>query len=495
LTKSFQAEKQAFVKRVIRGQIRYFAPKIDHSSAMTAASPTHGHSKKSPKLAFATIENLKSAMKQSVSVFKFGGASLKDPAAVRNVANILQLHTSQQLVVVVSAMGKTTDALETVVQAHAAQSGKAFEILEGIKAQHYRLMDELFEPNDEIYAQVNDTFVEIEWALDEPPHENYDYMYDQIVSVGEVVSSKIVAAFLNKTGLPTQWLDARDVIMTDDIFREGWVQWDETKERVERILKPMLQQPGFLLTQGFIGSTSENFTTTLGREGSEYSAAILSFCLDAQDMTIWKEVPGVLTADPRLFNNVVKLDRLSYKEALEMTYYGAKIIHLKTISPLQNKSIPLYVKSFMDPQGEGTLISSEVEDIYPPLVAVEANQVLLQISTRDFSFVAEHHISFLFKLIAELRLQVNMMQNSAISFRICINDVDDKADRFAERISDKFKVILERGLELVTVRHYQENVLENLRRGKIVLMEERIGNITAQMVMKTVPTIERKQTS
>lgn len=431
-------------------------------------------------------------MKQAISVFKFGGASLKDAAAIKNVANILQSYKSHKLVIIVSAMGKVTNALETVAQSHAAQDGKAFEILEGIKAQHYRIIDELFEAGDEVYAQVNDSFVEIEWVLDEPPHENYDYMYDQIVSIGEVVSSKIAAAYFNEAGLPTQWLDARDVIITDDIFREGWVQWPETEERAERIVKPMLEKPGFIVTQGFIGSTTENFTTTLGREGSDYTAAIFSFCLNAKDMTIWKDVPGVLTADPRLFDNVVKLDRLSYKEAIEMTYYGAKVIHPKTIKPLQNKSIPLYVKSFIDPLGEGTLVSSEVEDTYPPMVAVESDQVLLQISTRDFSFVAEHHISLLFNIIAEFRLQVNMMQNSAISFSICINDVDDKADRFAERISDKFKVVLDRGLELVTVRHYQENVLDNLRRGKIVLLEERIKNTTAQMVMKDVPVIQRK---
>nr|MBP9874998.1 aspartate kinase [Haliscomenobacter sp.] len=240
-----------------------------------------------------------------------------------------------------------------------------------------------------------------------------------------------------------------------------------------------------------IGSTTENFTTTLGREGSDYTAAIFSFCLDAERMTIWKDVPGVLTADPRLFENVVKIDRLSYKEAIEMTYYGAKVIHPKTIKPLQNKSIPLYVKSFIDPSGEGTCISDEAEDLYPPMVAVEMNQALLLISTRDFSFVAEHHMSYLFNMIAEMRLQVNMLQNSAISFNVCVNDIDDKVDRFAERIQDKFKVIIDRGLELYTVRHYHPDVLVNLRRGKIVLMEERTSE-NMQMVVKDVPVMRRR---
>ncbi|MCB0643187.1 MAG: aspartate kinase, partial [Phaeodactylibacter sp.] len=343
-----------------------------------------------------------------------------------------------------------------------------------------------------ILSTLNDTFVEIEWVLDEEPHENYDYMYDQIVSVGELLSTRIVAAHLNQIGLDSQWLDARDVVLTDDIFREGWVQWTETEERARQKVPALLDAGKFVVTQGFIGSTTENFTTTLGREGSDYTAAIFSYCLDAESMTIWKDVPGVLTADPAKFDNATKLDRLSYREAIEMTYYGAKVIHPKTIKPLQNKSIPLYVKSFVNPEGSGTLISSEVEDHYPPMVALEDRQALVHISTRDFSFVAEHHMSYLFKEIAELRLQVNMMQNTAISFAVCFNDVDDKVLDFADRIKENFKVMIDRGLELITVRHYQQNVLDNLRIGKVVLMEERIRG-TAQMVVKNVPVLTRKE--
>lgn len=430
-------------------------------------------------------------MKKNVKVFKFGGASLKDVAAIKHVGQILQSYAGESLVIIVSAIGKTTNALEKVAEAHARQTGDAQSVLDDVKAAHYQIMDALFEPNHEVYALVNDTFVEIEWILDEEPHPNYDYMYDQIVSIGEVLSSKIVHAYLNTLGLPTQWLDARDIIRTDDLFREGWVQWAETQENARRIVKPMLEKEGFILTQGFIGSTSENFTTTLGREGSDYTAAIFSFCLDAESMTIWKDVPGVLTADPRLFENVVKIDRLSYKEAIEMTYYGAKVIHPKTIKPLQNKSIPLYVKSFIDPSGTGTCISDEAEDLYPPMVAVERNQALLLISTRDFSFVAEHHLSYLFQVIAEMRLQVNMMQNSAISFNVCVNDIDDRVDRFAEKIQDAFKVIIDRNLELYTIRHYHDDVLNNLRRGKLILMEERTGE-NVQMVVKDMPVMARR---
>jgi len=431
-------------------------------------------------------------MKSPIKVFKFGGASLKDADAVRNVGSILQDYQGEQLLIVVSAMGKTTNALEKVVAAHTDKSADAFELLNVVKQDHYNIIKDLMEENEEAFASVNDTFVEIEWVLEEEPHEDYDYMYDQIVSVGEVVSSRIVSAYLNKIGLTTKWLDARDIIRTDNLYREAWVDWTETQERANDIAKPMISSDNFVLTQGFIGSTSENFTTTLGREGSDYTAAIFSFCLDAESMTIWKDVPGVLTADPRLFENVTKLDRLSYKEAIEMTYYGAKVIHPKTIKPLQNKSIPLLVKSFIDPSGDGTFISDEVEDTYPPMVAVEQNQTLLYISTRDFSFVAEHHISYLFNKIAEYRLQVNMMQNTAISFSICVNSIDDKAHRFAESIQEGFKVILEEDLELITVRHFNTDTVESLRRGKMVLLEQTARN-TLQMVVKDVNVMRRKE--
>lgn len=417
---------------------------------------------------------------------------MQDAAGVKNVADILQTYKNDPLVIVVSAMGKTTNALERIVAAHANHTGEAYLLLENLKQGHYAIMEELLGKNDPAYDDVNDHFVAIEWVLESDPHPNYDFMYDQIVAVGELVSTRIVAAYLNKAKLPAHWLDARDVIRTDDIYREGWVQWDETIENARKLTKPMLEKGGFVVTQGFIGSTKENFTTTLGREGSDYTAAIFSFCLEAESMTIWKDVPGVLTADPRIFENVAKLDRLSYREAIEMTYYGAKVIHPKTIKPLQNKSIPLYVKSFLNPEAEGTFIGPDVDDLYPPMVAVEKNQALLNIATRDFSFVAEHHMSHIFNKIAEYRLQVNLMQNTAISFAVCINNVDDRVHKFAESIEKDFKVMIDNeGLELTTVRHYTPQTLEMLRQGKIILVEERTRN-TVQMVMKVVPELKRK---
>ena len=427
-----------------------------------------------------------------MKVFKFGGASLKDAAGVKNVASILQRYKNDQLVIVVSAMGKTTNALEEVVDAHAKQTGKAQELYDALKERHYAIMRELFDEGDDVFSAVNDTFVEGDWVLDDKPADNYDYMYDQIVCVGELVSSRIVAAYLNKTGLKTHWLDARDVVATDNTYREGWVIWDKTKANAQKIVPPILAGGSFVVTQGFIGSTSENFTTTLGREGSDYSAAIFSFCLDADSMSIWKDVPGVLNADPRLFENTVKLDRLSYKEAIEMTYYGAQVIHPKTIKPLQNKNIPLYVKSFLDPDAPGTEISSDTEDNYPPIVVVEKNQALLHISTLDYSFVAEQHMARLFRKAADLRIFVNMMQNTAISFTICVPNVPDRVRQFIREISDEFKVKMEEGLELITVRHYTQEAIDNLKKGKIVLFEERIRN-TMHMVVKNVPVIERRE--
>lgn len=429
-----------------------------------------------------------------LQVFKFGGASLKDAAAIQNVANIISAHKDQPLVIVASAMGKTTNALESIARAHhVGQLEEATQLLTELRNSTFTAIKELFgDIPDELAANLNDLFVSVEWVFEDPPSQLYDYDYDQIVSLGELISSHILAAFLNHSGLPTQWLDARDCIMTDNTYREGWVQWPETQSRITKLISPILQRDHFVLTQGFIGSTSENFTTTLGREGSDYSAAIFSFCLDAESMTIWKDVPGVLTADPRFFENVSKIDRLSYKEAIEMTYYGAKVIHPKTIKPLQNKSIPLHVRSFLDPVEAGTLVTDEAGDAYPPMVAVEKDQALVNISTRDFSFVAEHHIRELFEYITTTRLQVNMMQNTAISFNVVVNDIDDRVERFCALVNDNFKTTVDRNLELVTIRHYTSEVTESMRRGKVTLLEGRLP-LTLQMVMKDVPVMKRKE--
>ena len=428
-----------------------------------------------------------------LNVFKFGGASLKDASAIRNVTSILSGFKGQDLVIVVSAMGKTTNALEKVAESFwKGDTDDARRRLSEFHNATLTTAKELFEDGvpDDLVANLNDLFVSVEWALDDEPNTEYDYDYDQIVSLGELVSSHLVAAYLTHAGLPTGWLDARDCIITDNTYREGWVQWPDTQSRITRNVPPLLKK-GFVLTQGFIGSTTENFTTTLGRAGSDYSAAIFSYCLDAEKMSIWKDVPGVLTADPRLFDNVSLVERLSYKEAIEMTYYGASIIHPKTIKPLQNKSIPLHVRSFVDPAGPGTVISADAADTYPPMVAVEKEQALVNISTRDFSFVAEHHIKELFDHITTTRLQVNMMQNTAISFNIVVNDIDNRVGRFCKLVDGSFKTTVDRDLELITVRHYTPEVADSMRRGKIQLLEGRMP-LTLQMVVKEVPVIKRR---
>lgn len=433
-------------------------------------------------------------MRKPIKVFKFGGASIKDAAGIRNVHKILTQYKEEHIVVVVSALGKTTNALEKVIDAYFAQDGKAAEYLMDVKKVHYQLMEELFEANHPIFGVVNDVFVEAEWVIEDEPQDEYDYVYDQIVCIGELASSNIVAAYLNQEGLKAVWKDARGLIKTNETWRESRILWDETLECVEREVIPSLKEGGFVLTQGFIGSTKDNATTTLGREGSDYSAAILSFCLDAEGMYIWKDVAGVLTADPRLFENVDKLDRLSYREAIEMTYYGATVIHPKTIKPLQNKNIPLYVKSFIDPSGEGTVISGEVEDYnYPPMVMVEKDQVLLQITTKDFSFLVEHHIKDLFTIFDQYRIFVNMMQNTAISFYACVTRVPDRMQLMIEDLSEKFNIIKDENLELITIRHSMPHVYESITYGKRVLLEERIGK-TIQLVVRDVPVIKRKST-
>lgn len=440
---------------------------------------------------FAAFSKVISTVKK-LKVFKFGGASLKDAEAMKHVATILRGYTNDQLLIVGSATKGTTNELEEVVQFHqSGQTERAMAKLQDIRKRHYDIALALVGEQHPVYDQLNDHLVAVEWVLEEEPHENYDYIYDQIVPVGELISTQILAAYLSTVDLPTHWLDARDVVLTDDIFREGWVQWEETEARAKQHAASLLEQGGFVLTQGFIGSTTENFTTTLGREGSDYTAAIFSYCLNAEGMYIWKDVPGVLTADPRLFENVTKLDRLSYREAIEMTYYGAKVIHPKTIKPLQNKNIPLYVKSFIEPEGLGTIISDEIVDKYPPMVTVEKEQALCTISARDFSFVAEHHINRMFKIITDLRLQVNMMQNTALSFNVCFNDIDDKVDRFAEALERDFKVVIKRGLETITIRHYDDLTLESLKRGRMVLVEERLPQ-TLLMVVQQLPVIRRK---
>ena len=431
-------------------------------------------------------------MRKNIKVFKFGGASVKDAEAIRNVANILKGYKKEQLLIVVSAMGKSTNALEKVVHAFFDKKEDAKDILREIQNQHIAISKELIGENAQLEKEISKIIAPVNRLLQKESDRGYDFIYDQIVSLGELLSTKIVSAFLSKEKLTNHWLDARKIIKTDNTYREGNVNWESTQRNISRNVNALLKKSGFVITQGFIGSSEEKATITLGREGSDFTAAIFSYCLDAESMSIWKDVPGILTGDPRLFKKVEKIDRLSYKEAIEMTYYGAKVIHPKTIKPLQNKSIPMYVKSFVDPGGERTFIGADVDAFYPPVVVVEREQVMLQISTKDFSFVAEHHLSFIFKLFTKYRTKVNMMQNMAISFSVCVTIKDlERLTKLINELKETFNVVVEKDLELITIRHYHKSVIEQMKKHKIVMLEERIRH-TIQMVMKDVPKMERK---
>jgi len=430
-------------------------------------------------------------MKNNIKVFKFGGASVKDAESIKNVTRILKMYKKDSLFVVVSAMGKTTNALENVIHAFFQNKEEAIELLKEVENKHLEEIKKLFKKDNAVEKDVAKLVGEVEQFIKKSKSKEYDFVYDQIVSLGELLSTTIIAAYLNQQKISTQWVDARKNIKTDKTYREGNIDWNTTQKNISKNVKPLLQKGVMGVTQGFIGSTKDKSTTTLGREGSDFTAAIFSYCLDAESMSIWKDVPGILTADPRLFKKVEKIDRLSYKEAIEMTYYGAKVIHPKTIKPIQNKNIPMYVKSFVEPKGEGTYIGANVDVLYPPVVVVEKNQVMLQISTNDFSFVAEHHLSFIFQLFTKYRTKVNMMQNMAISFSVCVTQKDaERLTKLIAELKKTFNVIVEKELELITVRHYHKSVIDQMKKRKIVLLEARIRQ-TIQMVVKDVPVMER----
>ena len=421
-----------------------------------------------------------------MKVFKFGGASVKNADAVKNVASVIQLH-KDDLIVVVSAMGKTTNALEEVVKVYAGGEGDVFEKLQVVKDFHSAIMNELFEDkNNTIFDEIHNTFVEIEWEIEEEYNGNYDYVYDQIVSVGELLSTKIVNAYLNQIGINSGWMDARDLIQTDNTYRSARVDWELTEQLVKQQVLPKFEgaDQQIILTQGFIGSSSENFTTTLGREGSDFSAGILAYCSNAEDVTIWKDVPGMLNADPKWFDDTQKLNNISYHEAVELAYYGATVIHPKTIKPLHNRHIPLYVKSFVAPEEPGTIINDNTsEDSLVPSFIFKMNQVLISIAAKDYSFIMEDHLSHIFGLFAEHGVKINLMQNSAISFSVSVDNDGIKIPSLIEDLRKEYKVLYNDGLELVTIRHYDQDTIDRVTINKEILVEQKSRN-TSRMVMK-----------
>jgi len=413
-------------------------------------------------------------------VFKFGGASVKSAEGVKNVAEIISKNRDKNPWVVISAMGKITNALEELLHL-VMQNDVQWQLkLDEIKEFHFNLAKQLMPPEHEVFSQLENVFAEMYWVCEETQRKSFDYEYDQLVSNGEILSTRIVASYLNYIGIPTLWTDARDLIRTDRTFREGNIDWSTTEEAVCQYAAQ--HQKTLILTQGFIASTADNESVTLGREGSDYTASILAHCLNASEVVIWKDVVGVLNADPRIFSNAVLLPELSYYDAIEMTFYGATVIHPKTIKPLQNKNIPLRVKSFIEPQFDGTLIGRSNERNNIPCYIVKPKQVLISISPRDFSFIIEENIRDIFQELSARRIKVNLMQNSALKFSICVNHDHDRVEDFITSLQHKFKVLFNENCELLTVRNYSENLgLEHIKDRKVLI--EQKSRTTLQVVV------------
>ena len=419
-------------------------------------------------------------------VFKFGGASVKDADAIRNVASILSLYPGKKLTVVVSAMGKSTNKLEEIVTALETKNHKLFVgLVDELEAFHMDIMAALFpEKHFRIYQTIEELFESLKARFELIFSENISFEYDQIVSLGEVLSSHIVSAFLLEQDFSVQWMDARKLIRTDHTYQEGKVDWKKTEQLIQERMIPAFQDADILLTQGFIGHTTEGFTTTLGREGSDYTAGILAYCGQAESVTIWKDVPGMLNADPKYFANTKKLDAISFKEAIELSYYGASVIHPKTIQPLQNRNIPLYVKSFLDPKADGTAIqASSSKDHLIPSYIFKFDQALYSFTPKDFSFIVEENLSVIFGKLSSLNIKINLMQNSALSFSILVDQKKLKRDEFLALFQADYEVKYNENLSLVTIRHYDDQTIEQVTQDKEIILQQRTRH-TARFVLK-----------
>lgn len=413
---------------------------------------------------------------------------MKDADSVKNVASIIQrFKAGDKLLCVVSAMGKTTNALESVVKEAVDSGGRSFDNLQQVKAFHRQITQGLFpaDKEPEIWEELEEIFSELEAEISAEYGNEFNYLYDQIVSAGELLSAKIVARYLQHIGLPAVYKDARGLIRTDNTYREGRVNWTVTQVLVEKNVLPLLSEENdkIIITQGFIGRSNEGSSVTLGREGSDYSAAIFAYTLDASEVTIWKDVPGVLNADPKRFPDAQLFHRLSYTDAIELAYYGATVIHPKTIKPLQNKNITLRVRSFLNPEAPGTEITSTETFGLLPAFIFKDNQALVSVSPKDFSFIAEENLSHIFTLLAQTRVKVNLMENSAINFLVCVDNDSGKLASVIRELEKDYHVSVSEGLQLITVRNYNEAVVDMLLRGKTLLAEQKSSQ-TVRLVVK-----------
>lgn len=417
----------------------------------------------------------------TMKVFKFGGASVSTAERIKNVRLILEQHAGEKILVVISAMGKTTNALEKVAEAFfSGQQQEALLLFAAIKESHHQLSEELLSSP---LPQLLDFYTEVEWLLYDNPVRPYDYYYDQIVCAGELLSSLIISAYLKQSGVANHWLDVRDVLRTNNNFRDAQIDWSRTADAVANVVQPLFDTKNLVLTQGFLGATDENESTTLGREGSDYTAAIFANLLGAESQTIWKDVQGVMNADPKLYREAQWIEELNYREVVEMAFYGAQVIHPKTIKPLQNKSIPLHVKSFLHPAERGTCIHNQPVNHLPPIIVYKAAQVLVQLSAKDFSFVGDGLSAEAEQLIAALHLRPNLMQTAAISLLYVLDDRPEKVEAFALQSSTLFDVQVQKNLTLLTVRHYTRELVEKLTAGFKIVLQQQTPQ-TVQMLLK-----------
>ena len=414
-------------------------------------------------------------------IFKFGGASVKDADGVRNVAKVLQHEGTENTLVIISAMGKMTNYFEEIIDTYFYELEDLNLKLNKVELYHKKIISDLFQKENEIYSEIDVLFGELRWFLARNTSQRYNYVYDQIICFGELLSTKILSAYLNLLQIDNHWLDVRNYIRTDSNYRDAKVNWILTQQ----IINDKLDLNKLNITQGFLGGNDTENTTSLGREGSDYTAGIFAYCLNAESVTIWKDVPGILNADPRVFKETTLIEQISYEETIEMAFYGASVIHPKTIKPLQNKEIPLFVKSFLNPKNSGTMVSKGVRlNPYIPCFIVKKNQIFVSISANDFSFMVEDNLSYIFKKLHDYKLKVNLIQNSAISFSVCVDNKFDNFDAFYTELKSEFKIDFQKKVDLYTIRHFNnETIAKVAKRGESLLSQT--NKETIQIVLNS----------
>jgi len=416
-----------------------------------------------------------------MKVFKFGGASVKDANGVKNVTRVLQQVGYNDILLVISAMGKMTNAFEKLTDAYYYKKEELSFLIDGVRKYHYDIAMDLFgDKSHQIFSELEGLFTKMADFMTHNRSKDYNYVYDQIVSIAEYMSTKIVSSYLNDSGITNEWVDVKDYIITNTDYRDAKVDWELTEHHIKNKIKP----EKLYITQGFVASDGQGNTTTLGREGSDYSAGIFAYCLNAESLTIWKDVEGVLNADPRYFEETQLLQQISYTEAIELAFYGASVIHPKTLQPLQKKEIPLFVKSFIEPQNEGTTVNRGVQ-IKPetPCFIVKKDQILLSISSIDFSFIVERNISDIFDLLHKHKMKVNLIQNSAISFSVCMDDGYNNFQNLLEDLKDKFTIDFNKDVALYTIRHFNKEAIIKIEKNNTILLKQ-ISKETVQIVIR-----------